>query len=283
MQVYQSIIQHLKSKYPEGEAKAMARMILEDYFHISMLDVYMDKDIAFSEENKEELGKIFIRLDNYEPIQYVLGRVLFGGYTFKVTTDVLIPRPETEELVEWILQSWRSFGFILDIGTGSGCIPIVLSGKHPETKIRSCDISEETLNVARENNELNRTHVDFFHCDILNEVPAGKYDVIVSNPPYICPSEKQLMERNVLDWEPHRALFVPQEDPLLFYRRIASLGIDILRDNGCLFLEINPLYVDDIFCLLSALGYDDIEKKKDYAGKDRMVRAIKMKKNEGTK
>jgi len=275
MQVYLSIIQHLKAKYHEKEAKAMARMILEDYFAIKMLDVYMGKDIAFSEKKKDELRKILLRLDKYEPIQYILGKTSFCGYLFKVTPDVLIPRSETEELVEWVFQSCGSLNSVLDIGTGSGCIPIAISKKYPMARVVSCDISNAALSIARENNEYNHSTVEFKCLDILHELPDGKFDVIVSNPPYVCPSEKKLMEKNVLDWEPHQALFVPQEDPLLFYKRIAFIGLSILNDGGQLFFEINPLYKNEIQIILFNLKYKKIEIRKDFAGKDRMVKAIK--------
>ena len=277
MQVYLSIIQHLKAKYHEKEAKAMARMILEDYFAIKMLDIYMGKDIVFSEKNKEELRKILLRLNKYEPIQYVLGKALFCGYLFKVTPDVLIPRPETEELVEWVFQSCDSLNSVLDIGTGSGCIAVAISKKYPMARVVSCDISNAALSIARENNEYNHSTVEFEYLDILHELPNGNFDVIVSNPPYVCPSEKELMEKNVLDWEPYQALFVPQEDPLLFYKRIAFIGLNILNDGGQLFFEINPLYKNEILMMLSSLEYKKIEIKKDFAGKNRMVKAIKNK------
>lgn len=273
MQLFRYIVVQLKKFYSENEAKAMARLILEDYFSISMQEIYMDKDITILANRKNELDNILFRLANYEPIQYVLGKTTFCGFQFEVSPGVLIPRPETEELVEWICQSEKTTKAIFEVGTGSGCISIALSLRNPETKVVSCDISEEALKIAIKNNRSLKATVQFQRCDILSDVPTGKFDIIVSNPPYICPSEKREMERNVLDWEPGLALFVPQNDPLLFYRRISFLGKNLLKEGGSLYFEINPIYMEILFNMLRTMGYVEIESHQDFRGNVRMIRA----------
>ena len=194
---------------------------------------------------------------------------------FKVSPSVLIPRPETEELVDWILSDNSQKGMrVLDIGTGSGCIPISLASDMDAPLVSAWDISEEALKVAVANAELNSVNVDFSRVDVLSdEIPDVKVDILVSNPPYITDSEKSEMERNVLDWEPGLALFVPDNDPLKFYRRIAEIGRDILDNNGLLYFEINRAYGKDTVDMLLGLGYRDVELRKDISGNDRMVKA----------
>jgi release factor glutamine methyltransferase len=196
--------------------------------------------------------------------------------TFEVNPNVLIPRPETQELVSWIIEDYQSDESIriLDIGTGSGCIPVSLAKQLSKAEVESWDISEGALEVASRNCERNGVKVLLRQKDVLKATPEGNlYDVIVSNPPYITNKEKVEMESNVLDWEPSLALFVPDEDPLLFYRKIAQLGCDMLKEGGSLYFEINRAYGEETILMLRRLGYNQIELKKDSWGNDRMIKA----------
>jgi len=275
-QVIQYIKQSLHPLYPPSEIKALTSLLLEKKFGIRMLDVYMGKDIQFLPEQTKELEDILRRLRDYEPIQYILGKVDFCGLSFRVNRHVLIPRPETAELVGWILDDWQSSSpcRMLDIGTGSGCIPVVLSKHCPQSEIEAWDVSPKALEVARENNRMNGTSVQFEQQDIFLPVKETKrFDVIVSNPPYITSSEKKDMEPNVLEWEPGLALFVPDKDPLVFYRRIAELGRTLLTPSGTLYFEINRAYGDQMKMMLENLGYGRVKLRKDLSGNNRMMRA----------
>lgn len=233
---------------------------------------------------RDELLHMAERIAKGEPVQYVVGKAEFCGLTFHVEPGVLIPRPETEELVDAVeLQNAQAMR-VVDIGTGSGCIAISLSKKFPDAKVEGWDISDDTLRIAKGNAERNESNVSFHKVDVLSVSPSealslaeGKrVDVIVSNPPYICDREKSDMERNVLDHEPHLALFVPDEDPLLFYRKIAELGVEILSTGGRLYFEINRAYGRETVLLLEGLGYSNVQLVQDQFGNDRMVCAIKM-------
>lgn len=275
-QIIQYIKQSLQPLYPDPEIKALIGLLLEKKFGITMLDIYMGKDMNFLSEQVKELEDILRRLRNNEPAQYILGEAEFCGFSFKVDANVLIPRPETAELVYWIMETVpNTLCRILDIGTGSGCIPIVLSKNYPLAEIYAWDISMGALEVARENNRLNGTSVIFQQRDILscewNE--EQRFDIIVSNPPYITLAEKREMEANVLDWEPARALFVPDEDPLIFYRRIAEVGKKLLIPSGWLYFEINRAFGVQIGAMLEAMGYKEICLKQDLSGNDRMIKA----------
>ena len=266
----------LKGYYPDSEALALAKMLLVEVFGFSTLELYGGKDKEFSEKHRSVLTEMIRRLQKNEPIQYIIGIENFGGLTFEVNPNVLIPRPETQELVAWIVddcQPGKSVR-ILDIGTGSGCIPVTLAKQLPEAEVESWDISEGALEVASRNSERNGVKVLLRQKDVLNAEPEGKlYDVIVSNPPYITNKEKVDMEANVLDWEPSLALFVPDEDPLLFYRKIARLGCEILKEGGSLYFEINWAHGQETALMLNELGYNQIELKKDSWGNDRMIKA----------
>ena len=217
------------------------------------------------------------RLKKNEPIQYIIGTESFCGLTFEVNPDVLIPRPETQELVRWIESDWKSLPCrILDIGTGSGCISISLAKFLEDAKVESWDISEGALQVAHRNCVRNEVEVLLRQQDVLSVVPEGElYQVIVSNPPYICEKEKVDMDANVLDWEPETALFVPDADPLLFYRKIAELGISMLCEGGALYFEINRAYGEETLRMLEGLGYRQLELRKDDFGNDRMIKACR--------
>lgn len=278
--IYTYIKQVLHPYYQETEAGALAKWILTEVFHLSTFDLYAGKDMNFSENDRDRLEDILNRLRDYEPLQYVLGKAEFGGLSFEVTPDVLIPRPETLELVEWITGDCQGTEGvrILDIGTGSGCIPVTLYKRLEayRPQVASWDISEKALEVAGRNAVANGAVVTFCCQDVLSEsLPETEVDVLVSNPPYIAEKEKASMERNVLDWEPGLALFVPDDDPLLFYRRIAEAGLRILSPKGRLYYEINRAYGKETVKLLERLGYTEVELRKDLSGNDRMVKAVR--------
>ena len=279
---YQQLWQQLARTYDTGEAKAIARMLYEVRYGLSLSDLLMGRD---ADVPQQELQQLTERLEQHEPIQYVLGQADFCGRTFKVSPAVLIPRPETEELCQWVTTKVRDSACndaalsILDVGTGSGCIAITLAAELPEAKVTAWDISEDALLVACENALLNGVTVDFELQDVLLATAAAQQtkDIIISNPPYICNRECATMEANVLEHEPHQALFVPDDDPLLFYRAIAKLGQQTLIHDGWLYFEINPLFAGQLAQLLSSMSYYDIEIKADQFGKQRMIRARKGK------
>ncbi len=278
---YETLWHLLTPLYGEGEAKAIARMVYEVRYGLTFTDLCIGKDTQLSADDQAELDEIAQRLERHEPIQYVLGKAEFMGKWYDVEPGVLIPRPETEELVRWISLSpdpspKREGRHFLDIGTGSGCIAITLAAMYPEAKVTAWDISEKALEVARKNAKRLGVDVNFEQVDILansQQPKANSYDIIVSNPPYICNKEREAMEQNVLDYEPHEALFVPDDDPLLFYRAIADYGKKTLKSDGWLYFEINPLYAEPLRELLSTMSYRDLEIKNDQYGKQRFIRA----------
>lgn len=276
---YQELCKSLASRYPEREAKAVIRYLLEVGYGLSLADI-----ISGTTERipADEMGKNLRRLLNGEPVQYVIGKAVFGGRIFRVTPDVLIPRPETYELCQWLEEEERGkrkeerdFS-ILDIGTGSGCIAITLALDMPQAKVEAWDISADALTVARENAQELQAKVKFEQVDVLSSLPAQGglgWVSIISNPPYICQKEAVEMEQHVLDHEPHQALFVPDEDPLLFYRAIAKYGQKALQKNGQLYFEINPAYYQELTKMLDEMGYSEIETRKDQFGRNRMIKA----------
>ena len=268
----------LKDIYPESEAFSLAKMLLVEGFGFSTLELYGGKDKDISGKRRDVLNEMIRRLQKNEPIQYVLGVETFCGLSFEVNPNVLIPRPETAELVNWIVDEWgtKPSCRVLDIGTGSGCIPVSLAKLLETSRVESWDISEEALRVARRNCERNEVDVLLRQKDVLEASPEGVfYDVIVSNPPYIADSEKMSMDANVLEWEPSLALFVPDSDPLLFYRKIGELALEMLAEDGALYFEINQAYGMDTINMLKALSYGQVELRKDAWGNDRMVKAIR--------
>lgn len=269
--------EQLNKSYEPQEANALARIIFCDMLGQSNVDYYLCKDMDLSGNEEEKVKSILQRLEKYEPIQYIEGKKYFSGREFFVRQGVLIPRPETEELVELAAQACKPNAKILDIGTGSGCIAISLAKKLPEAEVHAWDISEAALEVAKQNNEQLSASVHFEQHDILTYQATGEeaFDLIISNPPYITESEKAEMEANVLAWEPSIALFVPDNDPLLFYRRIGELALRMLTPNGKLFFEINRAYGDATKQLLCNQGYRNIHIQKDLSGNDRFVYAEK--------
>ena len=269
------IRQSLQDIYPPEEVRALSMLICCDILGVDALDIYMGKDIILSACKQRELENIIFRLQKNEPIQYIRGYAEFGGRTFRVAPGVLIPRPETAELVSLIVKENPDARCLLDIGTGSGCIAISLSKSLPGARVDAWDISEEALAIARKNNEELDAQVTFCRQDVFSAdgMQSGSYDIIVSNPPYVTETEKREMEANVLDWEPELALFVPDEDPLRFYRRIAELGRELLRPDGKLYFEINQAYGQDMIRMIEMNQYRDVRVIKDIFGKDRILTA----------
>ena len=300
---YRELCRRLAEKYGLDEARAIVRLVLGKRFGLSMADILCDKVTELSADDRTELEKIMFRLENGEPVQYVLGFAEFCGRRFSVGSEVLIPRPETEELCWWIVEERgrrnedggarkeerrtrkeeRDFT-ILDIGTGSGCIAITLAAELPDAQVSAWDISEKALATARKNADFIGVNVDFEQIDILKNppssflLPPSSFNMVVSNPPYICETEKIAMKPHVLEYEPHVALFVPDDDPLLFYRAIADFAVHALKPDGWLYFEANPLYINDLKTMLSERNFDEIEEKCDQFGKKRMIRAKKSRK-----
>lgn len=280
--MFRQIVDTLVPKVEEREARALAFVVLEDAFGLSRTDIYLGKDTAFSEDDTIRLEKILRRLEQGEPVQYVIGTAQFCNLTFRVTPDTLIPRPETEELVGWVASLLPSEApcSVLDVGTGTGCIAISLAKQFPRAQVTAWDISEGALAVARQNAETNGVTVDFCRTDVLevvNESAAreNSHDVlyIVSNPPYICERERAEMETHVLDYEPASALFVPDADPLLFYRALARLGQQL--HAAAVLVEINQAYGQETVEMFQSSGYSNVELRRDIYGKDRMIKAVR--------
>lgn len=268
-----SIRSRLQGDYTRQEAGSLSKLICCELLGQSSVDYYLGKDIILSAKEEKELESILTRLHNFEPIQYILGETNFLGRTFKVAPGVLIPRTETEELVEMMVKELSPTSRVLDIGTGSGCIAISLSKELPGALVSAWDVSREALKIATANAEALQASVRFEQHDVLSYVPdSGRcYDVIVSNPPYVTEAEKQEMEPNVLNWEPSLALFVPDADPLRFYRRIATLALDMLADGGRLYFEINRAFGEATVSMLRKTGYHTVRLQKDISHNDRFV------------
>jgi len=272
----------LSTLYDEDEVQSLFLMALNEVISYKKTDYIINKEVLVPDAALLKLNNILLALSNGKPIQYIIGHAEFYGLQFKVNSSVLIPRPETEELVEWILSSRRdeqspvfTSANILDIGTGSGCIAIALKKHLPKALVSAVDISPTALATAKENALLNNVGVDFIEDDILNHSAFDnlKFDVIVSNPPYIKEDEKVEMHQNVLANEPHTALFVSNEKPLIFYEAIADFAFAHLKKEGSLFFEINANLAMETIRMLASKGFSDIVLKKDMQGKDRMLSA----------
>ena len=268
----------LQDEYPKEETGSFFFILLQEYCGLTRLNLALDQQRELSREQLQKLGQALSRLQKHEPIQYITGHTEFFGLDFLVNRHVLIPRPETEELVEWVLEDFTASEElrILDIGTGSGCIAISLAKNLPQAKISAIDISEEALKVAKENAVVNGTAIELFQKDILDadELPQS-YDVIISNPPYVRELEKWEMHQNVLKHEPETALYVKDEDPLLFYRKITDLAGTHLKPGGKLYFEINQYLGKETEALLAEKNFQT-RLKKDIFGVDRMLRGIKL-------
>ena len=280
MKTYQEFWQSLTPLYDAGEAQAIVRTVLDVEYGMTLTDIICGKVNELSSDEERNLEEIIARLQNGEPVQYVLGEADFAGRTFHVEPGVLIPRPETAELCQWIEEEVSSLKAdapkqILDICTGSGCIAITLGLNIPNSEVTGWDISEDALRIAQGNVEMLKAgNVRIEYQDALMLPKAAETaDIIVSNPPYICEKEKADMEKNVLEHEPSIALFVPDEDPLKFYRAIAEYASSALKSEGALYFEINPIYEKETREMLEELGFKDIETKEDAFGKKRMMKA----------
>lgn len=269
----------LGDAYKGEELSAIIRAICCDLLGISTTTYYIKDEVTLSPKQEALLSDIVRRLQQGEPLQYIEGKAPFCGLDFMVTQATLIPRPETAELVDWIACDHATqHPHILDLGTGSGCIAISLSKRMPQAVVEACDISHEALAVAKENNQVNGTTVEFFYHDMLNlNIPLPhSYDILVSNPPYIKQSEAADMEQHVTEWEPHTALFVPDDDALRFYRAIAEIGkTDALLPGGHIYVEINQALGKETVELFKSYGYKEVELRKDIYGNDRMVKGVK--------
>ena len=296
MKTYQQFWQSLTPLYDADEAQAIVRTVLDVEYGMTLTDIICGKVNELSSDEERNLEKIITRLQNGEPVQYVLGEADFAGRTFHVEPGVLIPRPETAELCQWIEEEVSSLDAddpkqILDICTGSGCIAITLGLTLPNSEVTGWDISEDALRIAQGNVEmLKARNVRIEYQDALMLPKAAEaaeiseaaesslsksWNIIVSNPPYICEKEKADMEKNVLEHEPSIALFVPDKEPLKFYRTIAEYASSALKSEGALYFEINPIYEKETREMLEELGFKDIETKEDAYGKKRMMKAMK--------
>ena len=281
MQTSIDLLRHqLGGIYPPGEITAFTRMIFEALCGYTPTDILLRKDTILSEDTHRKIDEIAERLVRQEPIQYILGYAWFCERRFDIAPGALIPRPETEELVRLIIAENSGKALhIADLGTGSGCIAITLACELPLCRIEAWELSPDALVIARRNAEKHRVQVDFFERDILHENPEtlapGSLDLIVSNPPYIRQSERQSMCKNVLSYEPHEALFVPDETPLLFYDKIARDGLTLLSPGGKLYFEINETQGDNCAHMLEEYGYEQTRIIKDLYNKDRFASAVK--------
>lgn len=258
------------------EVQAMIRVICEDVFNYDQVDVALRQESELPDFAPERIADIIVRLRRHEPLQYIVGHARFHGHQFKVTPAVLIPRPETEQLVDLIIDENEGSDLrVLDMGTGSGCIAISLARALKFAQVDALDVSRDALAVARENAQALKVKVRFFESDMLAPQPAARYDIIVSNPPYICWSERETMERNVKDYEPGQALFVPDNDPLLFYKAIARYASESLERGGRVYLELNQRFGGEVRRLLEQCGLEEVRIIDDSYGKVRFAAAVK--------
>ena len=266
--------------YDSREAESIATLTLIELTGFSSSRIKAFPEMELTEEQSVAISLILNDLNTGKPLQYILGHTEFFGLPFKVNPSVLIPRPETEELVEWVISTINKTkgesGSLLDIGTGSGCIAISLKKNLPLLEVTAIDISHEALQTAKGNAGLNKTDINFLQGDILEpglSIAPSNFDIIISNPPYVTQQDKLQMHQNVTDFEPHTALFVSEQDPLLFYRVIAEFALKHLKPAGLLFFEINENYGEQICDLLQNQHFDNIELRKDLSGRDRMIKA----------
>lgn len=268
----------LSEIYPSTEIDSFFFLLVDEYLNLKRVDTVINPQLKIDKKRLLVLKKALERLKKEEPIQYIIEQTEFYGFPFWVDKNTLIPRPETEELVEWILSEAVSFEKenylkVLDIGTGTGCIPISLAKKLPKAALSAIDVSTDALKIAKKNADLNKVDVNFIETDILetSDLPE-KFHIIVSNPPYVRELEKKEIQNNVLENEPHLALFVSDENPLIFYDKIADLAKKHLYNNGVLFFEINQYLAKETMEMLQAKGFKKTELRKDLFGKDRMIK-----------
>ena len=282
---YEELWHRLTPIYDTSEAKAIVRWVLDVRFGLSMTDILCGKVTELSSNDQTELEKITARLEKAEPVQYVLGTADFCGRQFHVAPGVLIPRPETAELCEWIIESEKRKKSsekcsLLDIGTGSGCIAITLALEMPEVEVSAWDISDEALRIAQDNAQTLGADISFEHQDTLDSslftFHSSLYNIIVSNPPYIQPSESDGMDKNVLDYEPENALFAHEDKPIIFYQRIGDYAIRSLMPGGLLYFELNPQTAEAVGNYLECIGFQETEIRQDQFGKQRFLKAKKI-------
>ena len=279
-EVFSAYKQALGALYDASEIEALTLLVVSEICGLSKAKIKAFPETEIAQTQYEKLNATLTRLKTGEPVQYILGHTEFYGLPFKVNPSVLIPRPETEELVEWALavgSGQLAVGSILDIGTGSGCIAISLKKNLPDAQVSAIDISTQALATAKQNAELNEVEINFIEGDILNiksEIP--KSGIIISNPPYVTLKDKKQMHTNVNDFEPHTALFVPDNDPLIFYKAIADFALKNLSENGKLFFEINESLGNETVELLKGKGFKNIDLRKDMSGRDRMVMGTRI-------
>ncbi len=267
----------LSNHYSQEEIGSFYHLLTEHYFGYSKFETHQRNEEQIPIEHIQHFSEALKRLEQNEPIQYILGETEFYGLTFFVNEHTLIPRPETEELVDWIINDFNTLDkplAVIDIGTGSGCIAVALAKELKNAKVSAIDISVGAVDTAKNNAKKNNVEVLFKIQDVLGlKNLSGTYDVIVSNPPYVRHLEKEMMQKNVLAFEPESALFVANDSPLVFYRKIAQLAISSLKEGGCLYFEINEYLGPEMIELLVHIGFKDCLIKKDIYGKDRMIRA----------
>ncbi len=277
-QINNQLKNKLKNVYSIPEIQQLLFFIYSKAVNLTKIQVMANPDMLISKHNYDEIIIIGSRLANNEPIEYIIGETEFYNLKFKVNPAVLIPRPETEELINWVLTDCNKENLkILDIGTGSGCIAISLAKNIQNIKVFAVDISKKTIDIAKTNAKNNCVNINFIECNILDAnctLLPKRIDIIVSNPPYVRQSEKVFMKPNVLDYEPELALFVTDDNPIIFYREIAILGNKLLNNKGLLFFEINEALGKEVKNMLEELQYSQIEIKKDINGKDRMIKAV---------
>ena len=274
-------VQQLQTLYPEREIKAMIRVLLEHYGNFSSAKQHAFPETIINEEIENKLTKALQMLSFGQPLQYVTGETYFCGLRIEVNEKVLIPRPETEELVQWAINelSGNDNANIIDLCTGSGCIAIALAKRFPQASVSACDISEEALTIAQGNAQNNHVHIHFSQCNILtpvNTANAPVYSLIICNPPYVRLSERVAMHKNVLDFEPAQALFVDDADSLVFYRAIVAFAQQTLAPDGCIMTEINEALGRETAHLFRESGFAKVSLRKDINGKDRMLKAEKV-------
>ncbi|MGM9804558.1 MAG: peptide chain release factor N(5)-glutamine methyltransferase [Muribaculaceae bacterium] len=278
MQAHKQFRAKLAGIYDDGEVEAMWRILMEEWMHYTTVDIIMRAQSELPEVVEEKLVNAVERLLRHEPLQHIVGAARFHGHRLMVDASTLIPRPETEQLVDIIVQRHASQPDlrVLDVGTGSGCIAISLARALRFARVSAIDLSADALNVARRNACQLGCNISFEQTDILQAKPCSEaYDMIVSNPPYICPSEMAAMLPNVLDYEPHSALFVPQDKPLLFYSAIARYAISALAPGGWLYFEINPIYYKEVVAMLELCGFEQVTTERDLYGRMRFAWARK--------
>lgn len=272
--------QELASLYDEYETESFFYIILEDFHHMKRVDLALNPTFELSPELLQQWDNVVAQLKEQRPIQYILGETEFFGLPFYVNEHTLIPRQETEELVDWIIKENLKINKfkdlkILDIGTGTGCIAISLAKNLHNAKVYAMDVSDAALTVAKRNAERNNVDITFIHQSVLETEDLGEtFDIIVSNPPYVRNLEKEEIKKNVLDYEPHLALFVEDNDALLFYRKITELAIKNLSENGQLYFEINQYLGNEMVQLLQQHNFKDVELRKDIYGNDRMMKGV---------